>query len=352
MIEVGGADVVELHEAADGGELVAQEFAGGQAAGVVHEAGAHGADDFEFAATSGVGDGEDAVATHEGESCFGGHGIGLNAVVEVVTGFLEDPGIGHGGAADHDAANAGLGATDFDVGSGGDVAIADDRDGDGVGDLADDVPVGEAGVALGAGSAVDGDGGHAAVLKAGGDFEGVDLGGVPADADFGGDGDASGADGVGDTAGDAFEEGAVAEEGGATVFGDDFVDGAAEVDVDEVGLFAVDDFAGGFAHAFAIGAEELDADGALGLIKLGVVAGAFVGLEDAFGGDEFGDHDIGAEFFAEATKDLVRHACHGGEVEREGVVVEPGEHGGPSLQQDQGRGKGERGSGEWLTRRH
>jgi hypothetical protein len=31
--------------------------------------------------------------------------------------------------------------------------------------------------------------------------------------------------------------------------------------------------------------------------------------------------------------------------------VEPGEHGGPSLQQERGRGKGERGVGS-LTRRH
>jgi len=46
----------------------------------------------------------------------------------------------------------------------------------------------------------------------------------------------------------------------------------------------------------------LDADGALPVFKFGVFAGAFVLADDALGGDKFGDHDVGAELFADGTE--------------------------------------------------
>ncbi len=110
------------------------------------------------------------------------------------------------------------------------------------------------------------------------------------------------------------------------MFGDDLVVGAAEVDVDEVVLLPVDDFARGLAHAGSIGAAELDAEGALGVVEVGVVSGTVVTLEDSFGRDELGDHDIGTEFLAEGAEHDIRDAGHGSQVEREEVVMEPGKH--------------------------
>ena len=109
---------------------------------------------------------------------------------EVVFGLLKDPGIRHRGAANHHAAHGGAGFAHFDIDAAGEVAVADDGDLHGLGAFADDIPVGEAGVALGAGAAMDGDGLDAAILQQPADVGGIDGGGVPADADLGGDGHA------------------------------------------------------------------------------------------------------------------------------------------------------------------
>lgn len=93
---------------------------------------------------------------------------------EVVFCLFEDPRVLHGGAADHEAGYAGFAEAFFDVVAGGDIAVADDGDRDGFGALADDVPVGLAGVALGAGAAVDGNGLDADVLEELADVGGID----------------------------------------------------------------------------------------------------------------------------------------------------------------------------------
>ncbi|MFQ3271633.1 MAG: hypothetical protein ACI9A1_001959, partial [Lentimonas sp.] len=41
---------------------------------------------------------------------------------------------------------------------------------------------------------------------------------------------------------------------------------------------------------------------------------------------ELGDHDIGALFFTELTKDDIRNSRHGSEIEREFIILEPREH--------------------------
>src|SRR5690606_1698566 len=124
----------------------------------------------------------------------------------------------------------------------------------------DDLPVRLARVTLGTGAAVDGDGFHAAVLEDAADLDGVDGPVVPADADLGGHGDPV-ADGIPHPGGHGGKGRAVLQQRGAAVLGDDLVDRAAEVDVDEIGAFPVDDLAGGFAHPLAVAAEELDAHG-------------------------------------------------------------------------------------------
>ena len=73
---------------------------------------------------------------------------------------------------------------------GGDVAIADDGDVDaGIAlHLADESPVGLAGVHLGTGAPMDGEGGNAAVLQLLGKVGDDELLGVPSEAGFYGDG--------------------------------------------------------------------------------------------------------------------------------------------------------------------
>jgi hypothetical protein len=64
----------------------------------------------------------------------------------------------------------------------------------------------------------------------------------------------------------------------------------------------------------------LHADGPLFVFELRVLAGALVGLKDAFSGHKLGDHDVGAEFLANAAEDHVRHSRHGREVEWKGFL--------------------------------
>src|SRR5450432_4138088 len=86
----------------------------------------------------------------------------------------KNPGVGGGGAADHDGV-----ATCFLDHAGGvfgsvDVAVADDGNLDGLLDAGDEGPVGVAGVALGAGAGVDGEAFYAGGLREFGDVDGDD----------------------------------------------------------------------------------------------------------------------------------------------------------------------------------
>ena len=321
---VSFCDFGDFVVAEDGAEFFAEGFSAGEAFAVGHEAGAHGHHGVAFVAVAVGVDGKAAVSENEGPAFLeSGRGEKF-AGFEVVLDFAEDPGVLYGGATDHGAVDGSGFLAVFEGFGGGDVAVSDDWDGDGLGALVDDIPVGFAAVGLGASSPVDGDGLDAAIFEKVADFGGVDGIGIPTDADFSGDGNLI-SDGLDDFCGGVGEEGAVAKEGGTAVFGDDFVDWAAEVEVDEVGLFPIDNFFCGFAHAGAIGSKELDSDGALFVGEGGVFSGALVGLDDAFGGDKLGDHDIGSEFLTESAESDVGDAGHGGEVEGESVL-EPREH--------------------------
>jgi len=253
------------------------------------------------------------------------HGIGDEAGFEVLVDFPENPGRGHGAAAEHDSGDAGLLAAALDGGGAGEVAIADDGDVYSLDHLADDIPIGFAAVALGLGAAMDGDGPDSGVLKEAGGGNGVDGGAVPADANFCRDREGRG--GADDGAGDALEQGAIAQEGGAAVLADDFIDGAAEIEVEEVGLLPLDGHAGGLGEVIGVAAEELDAEGTLGFMEVEVLEGACVAAEDALGRNELSDDDIGALLLAEAAENGVRDPGHRGEVERE-TVLKPREHRG------------------------
>ena len=97
MLPVAGEDVVELREAGDVAELLAQPFSAGDGLGVVHEAVAHAAQDLEFTAAAVVLDGGDAVAAHEGETVLDARWRQLLAGGEVARvdsgGFYVQPAI-------------------------------------------------------------------------------------------------------------------------------------------------------------------------------------------------------------------------------------------------------------------
>ena len=179
---------------------------------------------------------------------------------------------------------------------------------------------------------MDGDGLDPAFFENAYHGYGIDRGGVPADADFGRHGNSGGRDRLDYSFGHAGEQGTLSEEGGTAIFAYDFVDWAAEIDVDEVGSFPVDDAKRGLAHAGAVPAKELNTYRALRIIEIRIFSGSIISQHNAFGRDKLGDHDVGAEFFAKAAKDDVCHSRHRSEVQREPAISEPRKHqsmGGP-----------------------
>jgi hypothetical protein len=74
-------------------------------------------------------------------------------------------------------------------------------------------------------------------------------------------------------------------------------------------------------------AEQLHPYRPLFVGEFGVFPRPAVGLEDALGGDELGDHHVGAELLAEVAENEIRHPRHRREEQREPVMGEPREHG-------------------------
>ncbi len=249
----------------------------------------------------------------------------------VLRDLAEDPGVGGGGAADHDGVAAGLGDHGDGVLGGEDVAIADDGDADGVLDGGDVLPARLAGVAVLAGAGVQGDGVQAAVF---GDaceltqtmllsfqpMRNLTVKGIETAART--------------RLKMTLDEGQVAQEAGAAVAADDALGGAAEVQVDDVEAGVLAD-AGGVGQGFGVGAEDLGGDGVL-VVVVGQVALA-LGLAhagEAVGGGELGHDEAAAGLlvggrlrrrpvgcfrgelagvFDEAAENGVGDAGHGGE---------------------------------------
>jgi hypothetical protein len=112
---------------------------------------------------------------------------------------------------------------------------------------------------------------------------------------------------------------------GTTVFRDDLVHRAAEIQVDEIRLFPVDDHARRLAEMLRVRAEKLHTQRALRLLKFEILQRAFVAPKNALGADEFRDHHIRAVLFRELPEHGVRDPGHGREVERE-TVLKPRRH--------------------------
>ena len=107
---------------------------------------------------------------------------------EEVRGLGEEPGAAVAASADHDAVRAGFRQGGGGVFLGQDVAVDDDGDGDRLLDLADEIPIGDAGVELLAGAAVDVTIRMPDVLGNAGEARGVQAGVVPAHAHLQGNG--------------------------------------------------------------------------------------------------------------------------------------------------------------------
>ena len=103
---------------------------------------------------------------------------------------------------------------------------------------------------------------------------------------------------------DAFQQRAIAQQRTATVLADHFVDRAAEVQVDEIRLHPVDHRARGFRQAGGFTTEKLDAQRTFQrVVERNVFLRAFVAVQDAIGGDEFGREHIRALLLAKLAED-------------------------------------------------
>ena len=140
------------------------------------------------------------------------------------------------------------------VRAGKDVAVCDDGDRYGAFDVADDVPVGTAGVHLHARASVHGDGGRANLLAHLRKGHGVDIAAVPAFAEFHGHGCVNSLD---DRLNDAPGELRVAHECRAVAAADDLPDRAAHVDVENVRAGVFQRHGCGLGHDLRLVAEDL-----------------------------------------------------------------------------------------------
>ena len=111
-------------------------------------------------------------------------GLPVGAGGEVLGKLAEDPGVGGGGAADHDGVATGVAAHAHGVFGGDDVTITDNRNFYRLFNVGDAGPIGASGVALFARPRMEGDGGDADVLRHAGDFDVDQFAVIPAGAEL------------------------------------------------------------------------------------------------------------------------------------------------------------------------
>src|SRR3984893_15670901 len=245
----------------------------------------------------------------------------------VLLHLRKNPGVGGGGAADHDGVAASLPHHALGVFRSIDIAITDDGNADALLDGGDDVPVSLAGIALHARARVNGNGFDADGLGELGDVNRYDGVFVPTCAEL--DGKRNfyrGADG----AEDLVEQRHVAKEVGAPAL-HDFFGGAAEIDVHRV-VAKVFDHAGGFSHDFRAGAKELRGDRMLVFLEIKIAQRFLRATGDAFGAGELRhQHPAAAQPANHATEKRVRNASHrredrGGTDSQVANIVRRGNH--------------------------
>ena len=162
---------------------------------------------------------------------------------------------------------------------------------------------------------MEGHGLQSTVFGEAGHLRGDDLALVPTGAAFHGKRDG---DGLADGSQEALHQGQIAQQTGPAVALDHLVDGAAEVDIDDVEPEVLAN-ARGIRHDVGIGAEELRGDGAFLAFEFQVAqcAGGLARAErsaDAVGAGELRHEQAApAQIADEAPEYGVRDACHGGQ---------------------------------------
>ena len=123
----------------------------------------------------------------------------------------------------------------------------------------------------------------------------------------------------------------------AGILFDDFMRGAAEIEIKKVRLHAIADQPGSLGHRGGRGTEDLDAHRTLGFGEIDHLPGFDVIADEGLGLHELRDHHVGTLLFAHLTESHVGVAGHRGEVERELTRAEPRQtwrdltHGRPSF---------------------
>ncbi len=224
--------------------------------------------------------------------------------------FLEDPGVAQGGPADHHRIHpVFLQALPGPVGA-ADVAVADDGQLGPLLDLGDEVPVGAAGIPLRSCAPVDGDPVAAGVGRSGHAFVNGFFLVAPPRPHLDGERQV---DVVPDLRQVGFQVGGVAHEGGAATFLDHLLDGAAQVDIDEM-RSCFPHLPRRLPQVARLLAEQLNADEGS---RVGVNPHHFPGflgvVPEALGRDQLGNQDAGAHFVHELAERDVGDPRHGGQ---------------------------------------
>ena len=118
-----------------------------------------------------------------------------------------------------------------------------------------------------------------------------------------------------DGLGDRPHLGQIAQDARPPIFADHLLHRAAEVDVDEIWAYPVDDL-GGLAHLLDVPSEDLDADGPLLLVDVELHDRVFGVVDEAPRGDELGVDHVCPVALAKQPERGIAHVLHGREEER------------------------------------
>ena len=218
------------------------------------------------------------------------------------------PGVAEYAPADHGHIGTGVLEDSRSVFRLEDIAVGNDRNGDGLLYLADVIPVGGTGIHLVSGAAMYGYGGYAGLLHGFGELDAVDRTLIPAQTEL----DRNGAAGTTD---DGFShlhrQIGVAHQAGTVTGVCHFGNGAAHVNVNKIRAGDLVGDGGSLLHTDGITAENLGCGGMLGFTQLQQGNGFFVLIAKSLCADHLCAGQAGTLLPADGAKSNVRNTCHG-----------------------------------------
>ena len=224
-------------------------------------------------------------------------------------GLLEYPGVAETAPANHGHIRTGVAQDMGRRRTVEHVAVGDDRDGHCLLYLPDVVPVGGAGVHLGAGPAMDRHSGHPGGLHGLRKLHAVDGALVPAQAEFDGHRPLTGAPHHRLSHPDGLVH--VPHQAGAVAGVGHLGHRAAHVDIDDIRAGHLSGDGCGLLHAFLVAAENLGGAGMFPLPQLEQRDGLLVLIAQGLGADHLGNGVPGAQLPADGTEGHIGHTCHG-----------------------------------------